>query len=641
MSFFAGRLNGSTTLSLKNEGGGSINNHLTPDANTIFHSSMPHVIITETYTVPLADAGSGYAWSIMPDQIINYHNNDSNRVILTEVEFSNGSKHMISGMSLNIGAKAYGFTAGTLNNWTTEGGNKTNMIASADITMDVGYFPTAITGTTLQKMRDGTGCQYVFGSTSGSGQQMTPGVFLYTGGAGLFKGSDTPNGPEPTPPATITVPSGVLRHPGLRGYVMDAIYVRGFTPNRILYGTGGPLENANTAGGMTVDPITAFYSQRPMANVAMGIGFVKSDPSTFTYWTDKPDANDYATGPIGVNYEYLGIDPVKVTWYVTNLVYNGNGFNVTGELFTGADIFLNNNNFYVKGVNLMNTPWKFINFVQANNSPGNRPDIRNIGCNVAKPTATSGINGIANYSVPLATSSNAPAFSSGNVSELIPCCVSIYNFQPSASWYVNSSTNSIGNQWGDVWSPTNLPLRLIAGSGSATLSGSINFVSGGSIQLATMPLGLATTRDGAIVCTMEFLDDSWISAGGIGCFNPQESLNLGGTTNDSRLRVGPNETVKKLHQILSLPINYYVPFYTVKANVVNATESRSAQANPVAYWVPNLPNNNAQSGSYTITYFLKNESNGNVSVWIHCGADNITGMKIGLPNMKITVQRLS
>lgn len=639
MGFFAGRLNNTPTLSLKRGSGGDINQHINPDNNTIFHSNMPHVIITETHSANLALATNEYYWATMPSRIVALHNNDSNLVILTEIEFTDGTRHMINGMSMGVGVKAYGTTNPQV---SSGGGNKIQITASADLSLDVGYFNTGTSGSVVEKLRDGTGCQHMFGSYAMRRGFAT--AAMYMGSAALYKSAWDGSSNVVADRNTLTVKSSSIRHPGSRSLGFNAIYVRGRSCPRIVYGYNGP--NHTTAGRVqgvssSAAEMVKNYNSTDPSSMAWAVGFARAAPHGYAYWEGMSDPNNGPGGPIGIYSESLGVTPKKVTWYVTNLRYTGSGFTVGTDLFKGSDIKISPNDFTIRGVNLSTTSWKFINFVQPGYNPGSRADIRNIGNNVSSSSNSTGVNGIATFAVPVTNGSNAPLFKGGNVGGLTNSTVSIYSFMPSSSWYAQSTPPKIGNKYGDVWSESNIPLRLIAGSASATLSGNVVFSSGSSVHLTTMGLGIQSARDGAIVCTMEFLDDTWLSAGGIGCFNPNEILNRGATTGDSRFRISSNAVSKKLHQILSLPSGKYVPFLTIKGTAVNATGGGGAMFTPTAFWVSSLYGGNAQTGYYTITYYLKNDGNGNVSVWLNASVSNVVGLKACLPNVKITIQRLT
>lgn len=660
MGFFAGKYtDGKTVLSLNTLSGGDTNAHYSPTVNSIFHSDMPHVIVNEVLSVNLADGGNNYRYATMPSKIANYLNNDSNRVILTEVVFSNGQRMMMSGTSMGVGAKAYGFIGSQWPSgapgWSTAaGGGKTNITVSGDSTLDVGYFFAGTSGTIPEKLRDGTGAQHIIGCFSGKtdrgmGPPVGPiippdtrGIFI--GGTSIYRSVNGGNvAPNPLYASnTLTIPSNSFRHPGARGFGFDSIYVRGYTPVRNVYGVNGSNFNESGVvhGGANSGNIIV-TDAGSSDSIEYSSAFVRANPRAYIYWDNQNDSNDAASGPIGLYEDSLGVVPASVNWYVTNLKYTGSGFSVENNYFTGSDIIISPSNFTIKGVNLMNTSWKFINSVGIGDSVGNRPDMRNIGCNVSTTNATPSSGASSVFGLSVANSNNSGGVQGGNVTGLKANLLSIYNFQSSSDWYVDSRTNTIGNQWGEVWGPNSVPLRLLNGSASANISGNIKFTTGSNIQLATMALGINSARNGAIVCTLDFTDDNWISAAGIGCYNPVEINNQGANTGDSRTRIGGNTVAKKLHQVLSLPPNEYVPFYSVKGNVVNASETRSGYYQPTPLWVNSLPGGNAQSGNYTITYYLRNDGNGNVSVWVNCSLNNITGMKVGLPSMRVTIQRLT
>lgn len=640
MSFFAGKLNNKSILSLRRGSGGDINQHINPDSQTIFHSDMSHVIITETHSTGLRlDQGAGdYYWSEMPSRVTQLHNNDPNRVVLTEIEFSDGSRHMLSGMSMGVGAKAYGIINPQV---MSQGGLKIQITASADLSLDVGYFNTGTSGTIPQKLRDGTGCQHMFGAFSG--RRGFASSAMYLGGAALYKSAWDGSGYVVPDAGTLTIPSDYVRHPGARNFGFNAIYVRGRSCNRVLYGMEGP--NYTTAGavhGASSSGALKFISNPSNPSAPKyTVGFARADPTNYAYWESMGDPNNAANGPIGIYSEHLGIYPSKITWHVTNLVYNGSGYSIDSGLFTGNDIKLSPREFIIKGVNVNNTSWKFINFVEKNFNVGSRADFRDVGCNLSKGSPSTGVSGIATFGLPTTESNNAPSIKGGNVGGLHTNVVSIYNFLPSASWYVSSNPPKIGNNYGDVWSENLLPLRLLGGSGSTVLSGNVVFQGNGYAHVGTVGLNLNSSRNGAIVCTMEFLDDTWLSAGGIGCFNPTEMLSKGAEHGDSRFRMGGNTTNKKLHQILSLPAGEYVPFFTIKGTVVNACKLQTAGYTPTSYWVSGLPGSVGQTGYYTLTYYMRNDGNNNISIWLDSSMSNIIGMKACLPNIKLIIQRLT
>ncbi|WYX90293.1 hypothetical protein PTQ24_000018 [Salmonella phage KKP_3822] len=49
--------------------------------------------------------------------------------------------------------------------------------------------------------------------------------------------------------------------------------------------------------------------------------------------------------------------------------------------------------------------------------------------------------------------------------------ISLYKFGVGKQWYVDTNTNSIGNEHGPVWSPSTVPLRLFPGNVASTYVG--------------------------------------------------------------------------------------------------------------------------------------------------------------------------
>lgn len=657
MSFFAGRIGTKTVLSLNSASGtgNTIASHNVPNNNSIFHSDMPHVLITSEYSSTLLLSNPGnYYYNTLPSQVANLLNNDPNRVILTEVEFSNGYRHLINGMSMGVGAKAGCLIAaqwsGSQGFSVADGWCRTNIVNSGDTALDYGFFHSGTSGATVnEKLRDGTGAQHIMGARSSRGDRgpfppiipPQPGAIM-TGCTALYKNTvSIDEVPVYIASKPITIDSSWLRHPGLRGQAFNSFYIRGLSVPRVLYGYYGPTygDDGVPKGGSYSASNVILQPPGGGTQYSYGVGFMRGSPQTYMYWDSNTDNGSASSGNIGVYQDSYGVTPTKVTWYVTNLTYTGTSYTIDGNPFTGTSIKLSPREFIIKGVNVMNSNIKFINLVARNSNVGNRPDMYSIGSNISRSSASTPVGTIG---VACATSVNAPVVLGGSIGDQEASVLSIYNFQSSASWAVNTNTNTISNQWGTVWGPTNIPLRVIGGTATATLSGSLTFIkSTSAVQLTTLSLGMGAARDGAIVCTLDFLNDDWLSSGGIGCFNPLEFYRAGANAVDTRIRTGGTNSNKKLHQILNLPVNRFVPFYVVRGNCSNNTTVTTPPYQPYALWVNALNGYNAANSDYLLVYYFKNEGNGNVSIHVGCGMNNIVGMKVALPNLRVTVQRLT
>lgn len=648
MSFFAGRLNNVPTFSLKNEGWGDINRHITPDDNTLFHSSMPHVLITEEYEAQLQQRDYGYWTCAMPGRISSLLANDANLVVLTEVEYYVGNticRRMLYGGATGVGAA----------NWQSQwvsiqiigsrpitiphffGAFGTTFVASNDVIADHGFFSESNPGGNVsQKLLYGTGRKLMWsGSSTWESSQGASNTY--------FEGGQTvPNSPNYYfDVGHLIPPSGAQR-----GF--DSFYIKAGHPRIEMF-------YRNAATGSTSNPQppqlpagTVGYQLHTFSNRYNGGGGVALDagqaaalaPNDFSYTNSSVRRDGEARE---INY---GFGFAKVRWYVTNLRYNGWGYDVTYQPFAGNSILLSPKNFVIKDVNLMNTAFKFINLVSPGNG-WNRPDMHLTSPNIYRGNVQSGLeagdipwNGVETGGMGAGTWYGAG-------SNWGSTTLALYKFQPSASWYVNSTVPSIGNQWGDVWSPGQIPLRLF-GNRAAVVE-----VSGGAFQLSANQvtgiqnanLGLNDSRNGAVVMTIVFNDITWFLASGRGVYNPMR-WNGGGSLPASQMRVTGygNSTYHIRHQILSLPVGGYVPFYVCRCG---SMASYGSDGSSLA---------DHSTGFYTVIFYIRNIGNGEVEfscelagnpiVSIPGGSQNDSSKVLGdynairLPSMRITVQRL-
>lgn len=618
-----------------------------PTAETIFHSQMPHVIVNYATSKGLSDGGEGYYVCVMPGEITDALSNDPTRVILTEITFADGSRHMLNGMSVGVGTKAGGligsqWPSGGQGFSTALGNYRVNICASADISFDCGYCFSGTSGGWSDKLRDGTGAMQIITGASGKGDRgpsppvgpiippradliPTCGLVMYNS---TYYTSTTPTNPT----STVTLPNEAVLHPGGRRRGYDSFYIRSDTVPMNCYGWNGPsvagsnpINGSPTSNSISTGDGSTFIGQ-----------FVRANPNRQVYWNSDsdPGGSNYGRNDI-VRGGITGSIPVSVTWYCTNLYYNYNGFNIDTSLFTGNEILISPSSFTIAGVNLSTTNWKFINYVVNNTNVANRPDMHAVGTNVS--TYDPGLSNAATWTgAAMSNSVNQAFIAGGNQPNLMPNLLSIYNFLPSASWYVNTATSAIGNQWGDVWSPGNIPLRLLGSQAAATIGGNITFIGGTTnVNLATLGLQMNTSRGGPVVLTLDFDGAGWLGAGGIGGFNPMETF---GNSNaiDSRPRIGGSNQNQYLHQILTLPLDQAVPFYRLNGIASVTNQSTSSYYSPLTFWT-----GPGGTGYYTITYYLVARSNGNVEVLVNNTMSGLSSMKVSLPPVRIAVQKLA
>lgn len=594
MGFFAGKYSdGKTVLSLNTVSGGDINVHKTPDTNTIFHSDMPFVLVESSYEVSLSPASNGYYVCPMPSEIVNIKSNDPGRVILTAIEINGTHRGFINGTQTQVG----------------------QYLTFAE---DVPYRAFAAAGLTA-----GFGC----------GVALASGTYSYLSSIG-HEESIARRGTGGT---TVQSTDYGIYRPGGGATAGQAIAVAyeqlGFPTN---------------ASKVSIDPTEEFFwepkNYAPIGSAGRGhdwfyvrnsnirgyIGKKKEVPSnvnllyqhpSFIYvYACRGSTTNIAAQSVNVKYvqDAYNVTPTKVIWYVLNLRYSNGNMSVASNPFTGSSIFISPDKFTIKGVDLTTTKWKFIN----QNAFGNlsfRADMDYIGNNAAY----TGIFGDTTARCEFVGSNKGSLYSpvsyGGSYSQ-----ISIYNFSAGKEWYVNSNNNTIGNEHGVVWGPSNVPLRLLSGNVASAYVGddiTPTYPSAGDYYkaLATVSLGLPNANSTVILTTDMVAGNLNVACtptrvyGGV-AFQVQGRKNQSYSESDSIF-----------HQILTLPPNKLVPYHTTAAyshSQIYASQPENLEfiRNGYIYTIKNLGNGNAELG-----------------VIIHSSRDSA----IFLPRLRVTVQRLT
>lgn len=620
MSFFAGKFgDGKTVFSLNAAGGGDTSMHYSPNDNSIFHSDMPHLFVENSYSAGLGDAGLGYFTCLVPGEVMNIMNADRGRVILTEYVYNNGNgerSHLLQGGSLGTGNKLYAKFGVLLPPNARSEGNGTLRIritASRDTCLHCGYYPTG-PGNIAEQVARGTGGVYDFTGTSGGSQQGGPAPITYmAAGLGMYTnvGATDPQVIANTWPANIDH----VNAPGTFNGGFNAFYIRHRTP---------PRQLGDVIKGVAADPIAPTGTESAlMASGQKGSGGIpfwaaRSSRQNTENWNSKLyDVQDYYPGW-----------PVRIVWHITNLSYNGNGgYNITSNPFTGNDIRIDPNNFIVKGVNMMGLGRTMITQLRQGAALGNRGDTINIGANVYSP----GVDGL--DVLPLSASSvdgSNTGWDGGNGGTWGSSAFSLTRFLAGAGWYTDSRSNSIGNRYGEVWSPNRVPLKLLAGNVAsadiATGSITVPAASSSSTLMGTWNLNMGSGN--AVVCTLHFSDMTWLTCGGMTGSHPLPNSAGDNYGKDYLAFSGSSRPNNWTHQILTLPAGYHVPIYSVYSAIQADTDGVT--------W--NLPQGLRR---LTQIYYLKNVGNGQVQ--LICGVYNQLNdiVRVLTPNMRITIQRLT
>ena len=673
MGFFAGRLNNVPVLSLNTKTGGDVNQHVNPDDSTIFHSSMPHVF-ADVYEVAVSRIGNNYAngagvhnrpgyWvGNIPAAVQSILNNTPGRVVLTELVFDVGGKEYSKLMQ----------------------GHRTRTLLGQTHNAQVSTFQYENTFAATGLSRDINVCAGFYNpSDSNQGEIYSVG-FARAGDRTItnFVVFQTLTGEAP---ANHTLQSFSFSN---GGWADDAWKESGesaqswFDTSKTLrlnawntgatkvYVTNDAVSSAVGLSGLTGNQYSNMWKNSGIGNTGSAslAGIFKEAPTIAQGYSDIP--TKYGT-PYAMHWK--NAIPTKIRFLVTNLQYNGsNGFSVLTNPFTGTDIKISKTEFIIRGKNLANMGSTVMLNQVATGTVPNRNDMRATTCNQSWGSYASVNAPMVDIPLFLSSAQNgetrqAPAYTAGTsdaggssvaapptyqnevgpgstlpTGDVINHKLSYYNFNGMSSWSVNSNTATIGNASGDIWSRSQLPLKLFSGRTASVEVGSTlpQTLDAGTHVLATMNLGLDTSTLSTVVIATHMLDTRFqfpLS----GChFDSFKNLKTGAqTTSYVRVyEVNPNINNYKL-DILQLQVGRFVP---ISINLLDRGARMVYDLNG---------NYRTVKGKASITFGLVKQSNGTVQVVaIYKHNMDFNALPEGyrtadkyvyLPKMRITVQRLT
>lgn len=593
MSFFAGRYSdGKTVLSLNAAHGDNTIDHYSPNASSIFHSDMPFVLVESTYEALLGNAGNGYFVCPMPWDIINLKSNDPGRIILTAIEINGTHRGFLNGTQSQVGQ--------LLNFYEDppRAGAELALTSAFAIGNSLAHGTYAYNGS--------------LGHEESIARQGTGGSLLQASSAALYRPGGVSAGEAIARAwSLIGFPTGVSTVP------LDANNAYYWNPN-----WQAPIGSAGRGHDW-------FYVCSSNIRGFVGKKGVKPDNVNILYQTPEYPENIYvcrgsttnmagqATRKVYVQ-DYYNVTPTKVIWYVLNLRYSNGSMGVSNNPFTGSDIILSPSNFTIKGVSLPNVPYKFIN----QNVFGNlnyRSDMEYIGNNTAHP----GVFGDNTARAEFIGSNNGSLWSPvgyGGVASQI----SLYKFGVGKQWYVDTNNNSIGNEYGPVWSPSTVPLRLFPGNVASAYVGddiTPSYPGAGNFYtpLATVWLGLPNAN-ATVILTTEVIMGNINTAG-------MPVRTYGGSAWQVQGRRQQSYTGGDgiFHQILTLPPGYLVPYHSTTS--YSYTQTWASMPNDMTF----------RRNGYI--YTIKNLGDGNVELGVVIHAEEAAA--IFLPRLRVTVQRLT
>lgn len=593
MSFFAGKFSdGKTVLSLNAANGGDTGEHYSPNTNSIFHSDMPFVLVDGTYEAALGDAGNGYFVTQMPWDIINIKSNDPGRVILTAIEINGTHRGFLNGTQSQVGQMLNFF--------------EDQPRAGAELALTSAF---AIG----DSLAHGT---YTYNGSLGHeesiARQGTGGTLLQSSGFQIYRPGGVSAGEAIARAwALIGFPSGVSVPP------LDAANTDYWDPN-----WQAPIGSAGRGHDhfyVCNSNIRGFVGKKGEIPSNVNINYQSPSFPTKVYVCRGSTTNmaAQATRKVYVQ-DWYNVTPTKVIWYVLNLRYSNGNMGVSGNPFTGSDILISPSNFTIKGVSLPNTGYKFIN-QNAFGNLGYRPDMEYVGNNAAY----TGVFGDNTARCEFIGSSNGGLWSPINYGGAASQ-ISLYKFGVGKQWYVDTNTNSIGNEHGPVWSPSTVPLRLFPSNVVSTYVGddlNPSYPAAGDYYqpLATVWLGLPNTNS-TIILTTEVIMGNINTAGQRVSTYSGQAWRVQGRRQQS-YTAGDGI----FHQILTLPPGYLVPYHSTTS--YSYTQTWASRPDEMAF----------RRNGYI--YTVKNLGNGNVELGVIIHAAEAAA--IFLPRLRVTVQRLT
>ena len=653
MSVFIGR-NGSKPVFSLNRGSGTGNtaaSHANPDANTIFHSDMPHLMVKKRHIVNLGNAGGGYFTGTLPSDLVPILRNRAN-VVIPIVVCRNASGTEYFHQMMGIGkSQSYAWS-------TTYGGiGISSMFGGSvhwDLNLEWGYY-TNTSGRSIDDMvgMNSNAGYYVhnvecgedydkeFAFVMAAGQNLAQ-IGWPTGQARDFRRNWLPRAASPIYSNVAAYEKMNLHNPdymapmGPSGGAFDCVFVRAGGARNM---TGRGVFSAATTN--TVSRDIDYYDGEPIPDSSTGANsFVKAGLARHV-------SNRLISG--WTEATYASMTPVRFEFLELNVQFNNTGGYTAQNIFTGTEIKISKTDFTIKNVNLRNVAYEMLsavstgapsistNFFTSNTqtSAANAlPDggaFRFFGC-----TASGGNGSWASNNV------------DGSIGSATQWNIGTYKFPTNSTVEIDSRTPQVKLNGTPVWSPSARPLLLFANDKASNLILGDNeylrpIANGGVLQLGSVNAGLTAAGASVILMSLEWMSNDLCGPAG----DPSlQFLITGGTAGGGAVKYSPQGIGRRLtkldydrgdgvsHQIVVLNANQYVPIM-----VTNAF-SYSGAADP----------SGGKPKSRFQYYIRKNGSSGVIEFWACSRAvtPTVNGKPaspeppyVQFPKLRVNVQRLS
>lgn len=627
MSFFAGRIGTKTVLSLNSATGGLPADHTNPNTNSIFHSDMPHVYITEKFTIALANSG-GYYTGTMPANLQSYLN-AGNRVVIPILVFNYNGVQYRKQMTGRHEAVGYNITVGG----TAELGriiSNTSGHTYPDLMLEWGTFSrttAAIEDDIALRGTGGVNCRFLMGvdedePSSSVKHNWASGMAAYgpnnasdwvrttqrfwnpiTNSAGYanIRAQEKQNVIDPNWIAPL----------GPKGGGHNSVFVRA---------DGGRIYNYSQVWMSDAGGDARFRLTRPVGyNDDYGLAEITHLRGGYQAFLSK------GYYPSGTSITYA-ITPVSMEFQVLNLTWTATGGYTATNTFTGADIRISNNTFTIKGQNLLANRFEFLTSV-GTGAPGNNANNffatnnQTAAMNTYPDGGSLGLPGISTAGASVMAVPSAGGTSSSSIPNWK---VGTFQFPASGAVLIDSRTNTITIAGKVIWSPSVRPLMLFAANKASNViigqnNNLIQLANGANSLLSSVNLGLPAAGNTVVIMSMEYMgvdlhvsgDKQYMAGAGLRYEGAAKRLNR------ADYEVGDAFQ----HQIIVLPPNVYVPIFTRRT---------------ISFYAGN------SSGGYprsNIVYYMrKNGTTGNLEFYVYSFS---TVGWVNAPKFRINVQRLT
>lgn len=611
--------------------------------DTIFHSSMPHVFITDEWVIPLTNMEPRWSSSVTQGNVVTPDNwlpqmkvgdiplgaitalRDKTAVILTEVEYTlNGKTYrsIVNGWDINAevgSAEASDYYDGWMYYY--------DYWACSSIRMGLSHKVAFGNGGSKGNIRNGIFSQDSYGFQ----------YFRMAGYAEYSRENDARNNlwrsGYNTPWGNSFFKVETNKFPKM-SYYGGSYNTVGVLPRAL--DCGFMENNSHRDGNNYNDYIKTLqsnnagssYNKRTWSSVS---------PSTMGTVSGWHGTRDAWYGNTGV---YSGIVYTKVILKKLNLSYNGSAYSLQGVVPLTGEIRLDRNNFIVGGVNLKSLSATMLHQVNPTNK--NRVGYNMLYCNYSMDTNLTTASKPVFPAVGMTTTGEVSVVNSTNAGVIARTgdnYIGTLTTRSSTGWVITS--NSIADQGGVIWGGGSaLPLRLLPNSTrSVTFGGTdIQFPNSQNkaTVVATVDLGLPANRPSTIICNLSTTDIRlWLPNN---IWYLPVSGNLAHTLQVDN--VTPDTSVRGDHSIYVLPVNKYVPIMCTHTAGIDIG------------WRDYTSSAFSANTMDTTTLWLKNLGNGKVEVSlsnrlemlaVRGGSASISNYstKLYLPKFTLAIARLT